>query len=68
MSKVIIKFNPRITGKDVRNVLSDPIVDDELALLNIDLNKAHDLVKKIMIVSYRKGRWDINKIISSSKL
>ena len=44
-----IKFIPRITGDDVRRVMRDPDVDDEMALLGLTEKKAHDLVKKIMI-------------------
>jgi hypothetical protein len=61
---VRIKFTPRITGKDVRRIMNSPEVDDELALLGIEQTKAHDLVKKIMIVSFTNSEWDINKIIS----
>ncbi len=62
---VRIKFTPRVTGRDVRNILNDPDVDDELALLGIEKSKAHDLVKKVMIKAFTEGEWDINKIISS---
>lgn len=61
------KFTPRITGRDVENVLSNPVVDKELAKLDIDIDEGHDLAKAIMIVAFQNGTWDINKIISAAK-
>jgi hypothetical protein len=67
MSIVRIKFTPTIKGRDVQRVMDNPDVDDELALLGISKSKAHDLVKKIMIVTFKSADYDINKIISEVK-